>query len=171
MPRITVEEFKTGLRMIPGVVVLTLRSRVQVQDKMYKRDKETGEENPFYDRVTKIVTANGTIGADYENAVNRARDLAGIATDFVAGPRPWGEYVNSSFIYHSGKDRWYIRFIERSRKERWYLDGKVVDKRMFSQWLKPEKDEAVKYRNFAVDNFLFIRWRGQTYRLAQEVRV
>lgn len=164
MPVITVEQFRDGLMMFPGAVILTIRSRINPFDnkKMLLRG------NPYRGRVHYVVTANGTIGADYEAAVNRARALRGWETDFVAGPHPWAEEVNRHFVYHPGKDRWYIKFIQKSRKERWYLDGRIVPKAVFAEWLKPDRDEEVVYRNFAIDKFCLIRHGGQTFRFHAE---
>ncbi len=161
MPRITLDGFREGLLRIPGVVLLTLRSRIDCTT----RDRMVQKGNPFLGRVFKIVTANGGIGADYERAVRKARGMP----EFVAGPRAWGDVVNASLIYYPKKDRWYVQFIQKSRKERWYLDNRLVDKAMFTSWLKPPRDEDVIYRNFAIDKFLFIRWGGQTYRFTPEV--
>lgn len=172
MRTITVEDFKTGLLAIPGVVTLTIRARtVPDMNKTAKVPPTVPgglwgkRENPYLGRVHKIVVANGQIGANYEASTNRALLRLGFEADFEAGERAWGTYVNASFVEHKGKD--YIRFQERRRKESFYLDGRPIPRSVLAEFLPAGRDEVVKYRNFAVANILCLRWRGRTYTIGQ----
>lgn len=151
MPVYTVEQFREALYAANGALILTVHARVIPE--MRKTD------NPYFDRVSKRVVANGNIGADYEKSVNRALVKMGSAPDFVAGEHPWADYVNRCFVKHKDRETYYIRFIETRRREWWYLDGIQVDRSVFEPWLPCVKPTPVKYRNFMCDNIQGIKWR------------
>lgn len=153
---ILAEQFREGLMLCPGNVIITIRAKTVPE--MRKTN------NPYFGRVHKISLANGTIGADYEKAVNRKLEKQGEEPDFVAGPRPWGETINKALVQL--RDKYYIRFIEKHRKEYWFLDDYPCSKDMFTAFLPKKKEEIITYRNFTVDNILCIKWRGRTMRIA-----
>lgn len=154
---ITVQQFKAGLVANPGVTFLSIRAKT-VPD-MRKKN------NPYIGRVHKIVVANGSIGADYEKSTNTALLKIGEEATFEAGPHQWAEYYDRCLVKYPGKEKYYIRFIEKRRKEYWFLDDKPVNQGLFREFLPEKKSEIVKYRNFAVENILSIRWRKQLYTL------
>jgi hypothetical protein len=162
MPLITIDQFKEGLKAIPGTVTLTILARVVPE--MRKTD------NPYFGRVYKLVKANGQVGADYERSVNKQLWQNGEDDDFAVGPHKWGEYVDSCFIANKDGSRVYLRFQERSRVEQYFLEenDEQIDPEVLKPWLPKEREQTIKYRNFAVDNIMWIQWGGEIYSLNHE---
>lgn len=119
---LTVAGLAEFLRDRKGSEFVTIVSTTR--PKVLKKDRETGEPNPFGE-IVKVSRANGILGFRYENSVNNQREREGGERDFVAEPRSWGQHVKradgglSPLVEHKGRVYLEIK-VERSLGSTYY---------------------------------------------------
>ena len=147
--------------------------------------RKTG--NPF-GVITKRVRSVGFVGANYEKAVNRESERQGGTVDFVAKPRPWGEWViPNKLATHKGG--FYLRtqstpgqrkrnrakvlfyrgengqFIPRDEARK-FIPEKAISARQLDVGVgQATGGEQVDVREYSFDSILLIRIAGKTYQV------
>lgn len=160
MPNLTQQQLVEALRSLRervGSVILTVE--IDTEPKLKKRG------NPYAERVVrKRFRMNGSLGPDYEAAVNRRLERAGEEPNFEAQERSWGERSEDAFVTYG--DRQYLVLHERSRSEAVYsVDGETVDAEVLKPYFpaQKEREETVKYRNVFLGNVRSVTFGGETY--------
>lgn len=107
--------------------------------------------NPYYGRLTKVVSGQMCFNGNYENMVNNRIEKEGFeGVEFVGGSLPWGQWVEGAenkVIAHKGE--FYIRLYptpNTTMKVTYYLDGVECtesDMRAIAPYL-PKKKESAK---------------------------
>lgn len=107
--------------------------------------------NPYYGRLTKVVSGQMCFNGNYENMVNNRIEREGFeGVEFVSGKLPWGQWVEGAehkVIAHKGE--FYIRLYptpNTKMKITYYLDGVECtesDLRAIAPFL-PKKKESAK---------------------------
>lgn len=119
------------------------------------RMNKTG--NPYYGRLTKVVSGQMCFNGNYENMVNNRLTREGIEFEFVAGSLPWGQWVEgceNKVIAHKGE--YYIRLYptpNTKMKVTYYLDGVEctdADMKHITPFL-PQRKESAKQENAGLE--------------------
>lgn len=105
--------------------------------------------NPYYGRLTKVVSGQMCFNGNYENMVNNRIEREGMPFEFVASSLPWGQWVEgceNKVIAHKGE--YYIRLYptpNTKMKVTYYLDGVECtesDMKHISPFLPQRKESA-----------------------------
>lgn len=111
--------------------------------------------NPYYGRLTKVVSGQMCFNGNYENMVNNRIEREGFeGVEFVSDKLPWGQWVEggvNKVITHKGE--FYIRLYptpNTKMKVTYYLDGVECTESEVSMILKaiapflPKQKESAK---------------------------
>lgn len=173
--QLTQDQLKHTITEISGATF------AQIQMRTEPKMRKTG--NPFMGRVEKISTSNVTLGAIYENSVNRqsGREDNPKKGDFKAQSLQWGEWlIPNKIITHKGK--LYLRAQVNAHMVpdvEFEIDGKPVTgprkfyMESFIQTRKPSKrqteeqgnEKEVKPFTVAFDNIETIKEGGTVYQI------
>lgn len=147
--------------------------------------------NP-YGKIYKKVRAVGTVGANYERAVNRELAAIGQMPIFEAQPLPWGKWLVVNKIIEN-KGELYLRTQTTSTQRRKspakvlryrsandhtltpkqvlkYLPGAVEAFTQTEAGLE-DVEQQVWVRNYKFSSLLRIRINGQTFRVLSEEQI
>lgn len=168
MKMITREELAKALANFKGA------SFVNVVTKTTPRVKKTCP----YNKVVRLASRNGMIGASYENAVNNQRGRESHPVQFKADSL-WsgaGEHVGDSkcLVRHRASGKLYVAFYPSSSEpsdESWACDGNTVDKAEVLPYLvstsgdsgRQETERKVEWRIVSLENIVQLTIHGQTY--------
>ena len=153
------------------------------EPKMNKKNRETGEANPFLNcMVRRIAHRNGIIGASYENAVNnqRKREEHPEAGEFRAESL-WngkGRHIGSSkiLVEHTDSGKRYLVFYPSRTQailnDVWYVDNQETELNDLKPYLPPvskstrqETDKEITWRVIALDSIISLSLNGKTYKV------
>ena len=172
--QLTRSQFADTVTAIKGATFMSLRLRTE--PKMRKTN------NPYFGRVEKVSQTNVTVGAIYQNSVNRQSEREGNekAGDFEAMSLPWGQWlVPNKLITHKGK--LYLRAQVNAHMVpdvTYEIDGKeatseqLAELETFIQTRKPSarqkeqgNEKEVKPFTVAIENIEEVTESGATYTL------
>ena len=124
--------------------------------------------------VFKRSIVNVVLNFRYEGAVNRQREREGIATDFEASPRTWGERISGTpFVQYKGK--LYVEAkVQRSLSHAYELaDGSPIsaeDVRPFLPASRSEGRQGVEreiiLRDYSIDSIVGLTIDGERFDVA-----
>ena len=148
---------------------------------MNRKHRETGVSNPFLSqRVLRVASRHGMIGASYQNAVNNQREREGhpAAGDFRAEAL-WngaGEHVPGSncLVRHRTTGKVYMVFYPHREgsvmRDMWTVDGEVVELDALKPYLPPvsksnrqETEVQIAWRTIALESVMQVQMNGKTY--------
>lgn len=152
---------------------------------MVKKDRVTGQPNPYIGRVVKQSRVNGIVGAwNYESAVNRQRvresDAETIAEvesipEFVAEPRSWGERLPQTGLVKHGENYYVEIKVQRAIETTYLIDGRPAtdDELEDLKRYLPKKKEGTRQqvekpvilRDYKVESIKSVTMNGQTIEL------
>lgn len=147
--------------------------------------RKTG--NPF-GVITKRVRSVGFVGANYAKSVNRESERQGGSVDFVAKPRPWGQWViPNKLATHKGG--FYLRtqstpgqrnrsrekvlfyrgengqFLSRDEAKKFIPDEAISARQAAVGVGQGDAKKQVYVREYSFDSILLIRIAGKTYQV------
>lgn len=137
------------------------------------RLKKTG--NPF-GPVVKVSRVNVTLGFQYAAAVNRQAEREGLAPDFVAMPRQWGERSTLSPLLIEHKGKLYLETkVERSLSHEYRMEnGSVLSDAEVEPFLpsrgqsRQGVEKEILVRDYAIDSIIGITFKGQDFVVAPD---
>ena len=111
--------------------------------------------NPYYNRVTKKVSAEYMFNAEYESAVNRRLKKEGFDNNFKSEGLKYGEWVEyKKVLTHKGE--LYIRLYPLKNKvfeQKYYIDNRLAtpeEVATLKEFL-PNKSESKKQKDYGLD--------------------
>jgi hypothetical protein len=135
--------------------------------------------------IFKTVRSIGTIGANYQLAVEREANRQNVQTDFVAASLPWGQWLlPNKIISHKGSFYLRTQFTPNQRRtcEARILNyrdesGKFLSHDEVKPYLPAKREsakqqtqgltETIQVRTYKFDSIQKIRLQGQTYLVTQ----
>lgn len=115
------ETLKNWVANMRGAMIVTLETETVLE--MNKTHRETGEPNPFYEKILHRAIRNGMLNVDYENAVNNRRGQetpdGEYLEEFQAEKLWWGkgEHVCRGIARHKVSLEEYLVFYPRHDQE------------------------------------------------------
>ena len=152
--------------------------------KMTKKDRVTGELNPF-GRVKKVTTTKAALKVNYQNRVNKVLENEGYQEKgenlFVAEALPYGKWADiggktSKILVQKEKDGkvcFDLRttFFEGSKPESHYYleDGTEIEKSKLVNFLDvPKTGEVCVVRNYGLGTMKEVRLNGVIYKIKND---
>jgi len=175
METITTSQLKNKLSNIKACTAIAIET--ETYPKMLKKDRNTGEPNPFEEiGIVKVGTMAGLIGCSYENGVNNQLGREDKELVFEAKSRKWGELMdNKVMVVHTPKGKetkYYLQMLVKSARTPIYTDGTETIPVAELRGVLPTKsepktqdalDKKVILRDIAIDNIKVIRIGGEEY--------
>lgn len=170
---------ETLLRGITRPVIVTVLA--ETEPEMVKKDRETGDANPFADRVTKYALVNGIIGCHYGNCVNNQRlreadpqtqEEAEAVPVFEPLPRSWGTRLDGTPLVEHNDNLYLEVKVERVLNSGYKVDGRLATPaevaeierylpRRRSEGRRQEVERPVVWRDYRLDHVVGLRLNGQ----------
>ena len=175
MQTITHEELKDKLASLKASTAVAIET--ETEPKMLKKNRNTGEANPFSYGVIKIGTMAGLIGCHYENSVNNQLGREDKELLFEAKNRKWGTLMdNKVLVVHTPKGHtepsYYLQILVKRSKRPIYTDGTIEIPMEEIKPFLPKKrtpktqddlDTKVILRDVNIKNIKIIRMLGEEY--------
>lgn len=142
--------------------------------RMTKKDRQTGEPNPWHGKAYKLTILYGNLNVEYEKTVNNQRKRERRERNFKSEGRKYGykKDANGCVIYDNGQPKYLALQPIKAKSiicdfEGTFLSknvlGDVLPKKSKSQ--KQGTDKEVPYINYKINNIRKIRIFGTTYRI------
>lgn len=139
MTQITVLQLVQILNQIEKPTFTYIVSETPVKMNKGKKNDGTIENNPYYDKVKKLKKGRFLIGSDYEQRVNNNDIKEGGEGEFESKESSVGVHISKCVLFNQRLNRFYLsleRFPEVPPTSEYIFEGNVIDKELFSSWIK-----------------------------------
>jgi hypothetical protein len=143
--------------------------------KMNKGKTKEGnkEENPYFNKVTKLRKGRFLIGSDYEKRVQNNDLKEGGEGTFKSKESSVGVHISKVVLFNEKLNRYYLsheRFPEVKPKNEFIFEGNTIDKMIFDKWIgesnnyeNQPQERKVQWTTLMIQNIKEISLEGTKY--------
>jgi len=142
MTQISVLELVNILNQIEKPTFTYIISETPVKMNKGKKNDGTKENNPYYDRVTKLRKGRFLIGSEYEKRVQGNDIKEGGDGTFKSQESKVGTHISKCVLFNEKLNKYYLsheRFPEVPPTSEYIFEGQPIEKELFDSWISEKE--------------------------------